>query len=321
MTAPDVRYTKENAPLFEKALPVCLDENDVGQIVDFIKDRLNNRGNFKLLDLGVGTGQVFIPLFKKFRERTTGFTATVVDNNVHMLECFRKNCLKQDVRVDTIKILQKEFEDFVVDDIDCLEEQDIILMTRVLHQLGNWRGFLEDLLAKWDARGVFVLTESFGDLYNALNFVEPKGGSQQATVIFQHLNDFFGTEHQIFFKGKGNIEISAIDMKPVKDFFESKGFRVEKLMEIKWIDKKNSWNDYLEFTRKRVFTPIFSPFSHKEDEYETKICLLDKKMRGTFKKYNWDLNAPVNEELGVSFFYSFKDKKTLRPSHNSEGKD
>lgn len=305
---PDFKYTKQNAPLFEKALPVCFDENNAGQIVDIIKDRINREDNCKLLDIGVGTGQVFIPLYKKFRKRIAGFTAIVIDNNVYMLRRFRENCFKQGINADAIKILQKDFEDFVADDVDCLEEQDIILMTRMLHQLGNWHGVLENLLAKWNTSGVLIFTESFGDLYDALNFVRPKRGSRKATAFFQHLSDIFGTDHQTFFGKKGGSKISAIDMKPVKDFFVSKQFRVEKLMEIKWVNNQNTWNDYLEFIKKRMFTPIFAPFSNKEEQYETKTFLLEKKMRETFKKHNWGLNAPAQEELGVLFYCAHEDK-------------
>ena len=305
------KYTKQSAPLFEKALPVCFNENDADRIVDFVKDRVSSQGDFKLLDLGVGTGQVFIPIYKRLKERVRGCRAFVVDSNVHMLNCFKQDCLKHGIDVDTIKIFQEGFEDFIRDEVDYLKEHDIILMTRVLHQVCNWHGFLEELTGKWDSRGVFVFTESFGDLYCALNFVEPRGDSERATAFFQLLNDVFGTGHQMFFERKGKTKISAIDMQPVKAFFESKGFRVEKMMEIKWTDSQNSWSDYLEFIRKRVFAPIFAPFSNKEREYEAKICLLEKKMRETFKKLDWDLNAPVNEELSVLFYCCSKHKDQM----------
>jgi len=299
-------YTSEGAPLFEKALPICFNEKDAEIIMYRIEDKLGKHDNLRLLDIGVGTGQVFIPLYKKLTNQTTDCTAFVVDNNANMLKCFRENCMNQGIDLGAIKILQKNFKELTTNDCYYFGKEDIILMTRVLHQLREWQIFLKDLLPKLNSGGVIIFTESFGDLYEALNFVKPTRNSQKAISLFQNINYVFGGKHRKFIMGKAETKISAIHMKPVRDFFESKGFTIEKLMEIRWEDNKNSWNDYLKFIRKRVFTPIFLPFTKKEPEYETKIQLLDKKMQETFREHNWELDRPVNEKLGVSFYCCFR---------------
>lgn len=300
-------YTNQSSLLFEKALPVVINSDDIDRFIRFIKKTLNKDTNINLLDLGVGTGAISIPLYKKMIEKNINCNAIVVDKNSNMLKYLRETCSIYKINQDNITILNNDIRHFVENDVKNIRRQDIILVTRVLHQIDNWKDLIEKLINQWEKNGLLIFTESFGDLYNVLNFRKPKDNNKKMNLFFQLLNELFGSEYRSFYHQKNQSEITAINMDPVKNFLKSKGLRVKKICHTKWIDKKNSWNDYLNFVNKKVFTPIFTPFTDKVQEYDNKCQSFENKLTDFFNDNNWDLNEAVNEELGISFYCIFKE--------------
>ncbi len=190
---------------YSRAIPDDL----MKKTVETIQKNVKIHSNSKILEIGVGTGRIAIPLSRKLKKNTIG-----MDTSEKMLQ----NCRKKTISADCIQLI-------VADGLSLPFSQnqfDIILTCHLLHLLPDVFQFIEKMTPILVQRGYFINLEAYVDYHQTIPFEIYYGKLAEAGFRHIHRGDLArrnliiyltkrGWNH-INYKFEGEREISLNDL-------------------------------------------------------------------------------------------------------------
>lgn len=139
---------------YTRAIP----DNLMNKMIKSFQQNVKTTSDSRMLDIGIGTGRIAIPLVKQLHLTTIG-----IDISIKMLQkCFKKTTSNKEVHLINAEALVLPFQD---------GQFDIIFMSHILHLLPNPYHFIEVMTPLLVHNGYFVLLEAFVDYSQSIPYL------------------------------------------------------------------------------------------------------------------------------------------------------
>lgn len=282
-------FLKESAVSnFEKA--TLIPSSAFYDIADFIIEscNLNENIQYKILDVGSGTGRTILNILNRFSDKGIKFSAICFDISQSMSKIFKSNLNKNPQLASSVYFLLHDANNGLPDYL-FPNEYDITFIVSVLQYLDDWRWFLRQVHKKIALNGFLIQAELIG-WYRLLDGTFDNTYSE-SEISVEFWQTYF-KERKKF--SKWNPEIKFSYMMPVKEFCENE-LNMMPITERNFFWEVNfSWSDVLSWIATGPVSSLGSGLSDKE-----KANLRDK-------MYLFLLNKKVDLEKEFSVRWGFK---------------
>lgn len=138
---------------YSRAIPDDL----IRKVIEILQDKLKIDSNSKILEVGVGTGRIAIPLTKKLHANTIG-----VDISERMLQkCHERISYTENIQLILADGLTLPFKN---------NQFNILLTSHILHLLPNAYQFINKILPLLVKNGFYVNLEAYVNYHQTLPF-------------------------------------------------------------------------------------------------------------------------------------------------------